>query len=80
MVDSLSYFSFQPVGLHHDWCNKDHGMCYLVCGMVHKKDALLLIEKSSPCSGGSGFPLPYVRCHITIKNVLRASLNKTFSS
>ena len=29
------YFSFQPV--HHYWCNKDHGMCYPVCGMVHIK-------------------------------------------
>ena len=25
--------SFQPV--LHDWCNKGHGMCYPVCGMVH---------------------------------------------
>ena len=46
----------------HDWCNKDRGMCYPVCGMVHIKEPLLLIEKSSPC-GGSGFrylnvPLP----------------------
>ena len=32
-VDPQSYFSFQPV--LHDWCNKDHGMCYPVCGMVH---------------------------------------------
>ena len=53
-VDPLSYFSFQAV--LHDWCNKDSGMCYLVCGMVHIKVPLLLIEKSSPC-GGSGFPL-----------------------
>ena len=53
-VDPLSYFSFQPV--LHDWCNKGHGMCYPVCGMVHIKEPLLLIEKSSPC-GGSGFPL-----------------------
>ena len=29
----LSYFSFQPV--LHDWCNKGHGMCSPVCGMVH---------------------------------------------
>ena len=40
----------------HDWCNKGHGMCYPVCGMVHMKEPLLLIGKSSPC-GGSGFPL-----------------------
>ena len=40
----------------HDWCNKGHGMCYPVCGMVHIKEPLLLIGKSSPC-GGSRFPL-----------------------
>ena len=54
MVESLGYFSFQP--MLHDWCNKGRGMCYHVCGMVHIKEPLLLIGKSSPC-GGSGFPL-----------------------
>ena len=29
-------------------------MCYPVCGMVHIKDSLLLIEKSSQCCGSSG--------------------------
>ena len=52
-VDPLSYFSFQPV--LHDWCNKGCGMCYPVCGMVHIKEPLLLIDKSSLCVG-SGFP------------------------
>ena len=52
-VDPLSYFSFQPV--FHDWCNKGRGMCYTVCGMVHIKEPLLLIGKSSIC-GGSGYP------------------------
>ena len=51
---SLSYFSFQPV--LHNWCNKGSSMCYPVCGMVHIKDPLLLIAKSSLC-GRSGFPL-----------------------
>ena len=37
-ADPLSYFSFQPV--FHDWCNKGHGMCYPVCGMVHIKEHL----------------------------------------
>ena len=49
------------------WCNK--GMCYPVCGMVHIKEPLLLIEKNSPCGrdgaykrtsspfGDSRFPL-----------------------
>ena len=32
-------------------------MCYPVFGMVHIKEPLLLIGKSSQCSGGSGFPL-----------------------
>ena len=47
-------------------------MCYLVYGMVDIKYPLLLIEKSNPCSGGSGFssylngPLSYVRNHITV--------------
>ena len=53
-VDPLSYFSFQPV--LHDWRNKGRGMCYHVCGMVHIKEPLLLIGKSSPC-GGSVFPI-----------------------
>ena len=34
-----------------------HDMCYSVCGMMHINDPLLLIEKSSPCSGASGVPL-----------------------
>ena len=41
MVDLLSYFSFQPV--FHDWCNKDRGMCYPVCGMMHIKEPLLVL-------------------------------------
>ena len=42
-----------------------HGMCYHVCRMMHIKEPLLLIGKSSPC-GRSGFLLspsgllPYV--------------------
>ena len=31
-------------------------MCYYVYGMMHIKEPLLLIGKSSPC-GGSGIPL-----------------------
>ena len=54
MVDPLSYISFQPV--IHDCCNKGCGMCYPVCGMMHVKEPLLLIGKSTPC-GDSGFPL-----------------------
>ena len=40
----------------YDWCNKGRGMCYPGCVMVHIKEPLLLIGKSSQC-GGSGFPL-----------------------
>ena len=84
-VDPLSYFSFQPV--LHDWCNKGRGMCYPVCGMVHIKEPLLLIDKSSLC-GGSGFPFSLSEWSLTIcltpynrrLNVLSASLNKTFLS
>ena len=50
----IEQFSFQPV--LHDWCNKGRGMCYHVNGIVHIKEPLLLIGKSSLC-GGSGFPL-----------------------
>ena len=60
---SLSYFSFQPV--LHDWCNKSRGTCYPVCGMVHIKEYLLLIGKSSPC-GGSGFPFSLSEWSFTI--------------
>ena len=48
-------------------------MCYPVCGMVHIKEPLLLIGKSSPCGAAAGFlspylsgPLPYVLRHITV--------------
>ena len=80
-----SYFSFQPV--LHDWCNKGRGMCFPVCGMVHIKEPLLLIGKSSPC-GGNGFPLSLSEWSFTIcptpynhkSNAFSASLNKTFLS
>ena len=62
-VDPLSYFSFQPV--LHDWCNKDRGMYYPVCGMVHIKEPLLLIDKSSLC-GGSGFHFSLSEWSLTI--------------
>ena len=53
-LSNVSYFSFQPV--FHDWFNKGRGMCYPACGMMHIKEPLLLIGKSSLCSG-SGFTL-----------------------
>ena len=62
-MDTLSYFSFQPV--LHDWSNKGPGMCYSVCGMIHIKEPLLLIGKSSPC-GSSVFPLSLSEWSFTI--------------
>ena len=62
-VNPKSYFSFQPV--LHDLCNKGRGMCYPVCGMVHIKEPLLLIGKSSPC-GSSRFPLSLSEWSFTI--------------
>ena len=72
MVDPLSYFSFQPV--FHDWCTKGRGMCYPVCGVVHIKEHSLLIGKSSPCSGGSGFPLSLFERLFTI--IMPDAVNK----
>ena len=45
--------------------DKGRGMCYLVCGMVHIKEPLLLIDKSSLC-GGSGFPFSLSEWSLTI--------------
>ena len=45
---------FHVPAVLYDWCNKGRGVCYPVCGMVHIKEPLLLIGKSSPY-GGSGF-------------------------
>ena len=61
-VDPVSYFLFQPV--LHDWRNKGRGMCYPVCGMVHIKEPLLLIDKNSLC-GSSRFPLSYLSGPLT---------------
>ena len=43
--------------------NKGRGMCYPICGIVHIKEPLLLIEKT-PC--GSGFPLSLSEWSFTI--------------
>ena len=63
MVEPLSVFSFQP-GIH-DWYNKSCGMGCPVFGMVHIKEPLLQVEKSSLC-GGSGFPLSMSEWSFTI--------------
>ena len=49
----------------HDWCNKGRGMCYPVCGMMHIKEPLLLIDKSSLC-GGNRFPFSLSEWSFTI--------------
>ena len=64
MVNPLSYFSLKS--LLHNWCNKGRDMCYPVCVMVHINVPLLLIEKSSPCSGDSGFPFSLSEWPLTI--------------
>ena len=51
-------------------------MCYPVCGMMHIKEPLLLIKKSSPC-GGSRFPLSLSEWSFTIY-LMPYTLNKTF--
>ena len=65
-VDPFTYFSFQPV--LHVWCNKDLGICFPVCGMVHIKEPLVLIKKSSLCSGGNGVPLSLTKWSFTIRS------------
>ena len=57
----------------HDWCNKGCGMCYPVCGMVHIKEPLLLIVKSSLC-GGRGFPLSLSEWSFTISKRKKANI------
>ena len=67
MVDPFSYFLYQPV--LHNRCNKGVYMCYLVCVIVHIQEPLLLIGKSSPCSGGSRFPLSLTEWSFTICSI-----------
>ena len=54
MVGPIEIF---PVPVLHDWCKKGRGMRYTVCGMMHIKEPLLLIGKSSPFNGGDSFHL-----------------------
>ena len=62
-------------------CNKVHGMCYPVCGVVHIEDPLLLVGKSSPCSGHSRFPLSLSQWSFTICPTPYNHIeNKTFPS
>ena len=82
MVNLLGYFSFQPV--LNDWYITKAVVCAIhLWHVAYIKDPLLLIEKSSPYSGSSGFSslvITAVLYHITVNNVLIALLNKTFPS
>ena len=52
-------------------------MYYPVCGMMHIKEPLLLIGKSSPC-GSSGFPLSLSEWPFTICPTLNKTLLPSF--
>ena len=41
-------------------------VCVILCGMVHIKEPLLLIEKNNPCGGG-GFPISLSEWSFTIR-------------
>ena len=73
MVDPLSYFSLLHKLVYQRLC-----MCYHVCGMVHIKEPLLLIEKSSPLSEDSWFVLWDVLYNIS--NAINKSVNKNVLS
>ena len=73
----LGYFSFQPV--LRDRSNKSRSMCYPLWHGADKRVAH--VAAAGLLSRYLNGPLPYVRRHITVnKNVLTASLNKTFPS
>ena len=46
--------------------NNGRGMCYPVCGMVHIKEPLLLIDKSSLWGVSGGFPFSLLEWSLTI--------------
>ena len=51
----------------HDWYNKGSGIYYPVCGMVHIKDNLLLIGKSSPWVASFFLAIWMVFYHVFVK-------------
>ena len=61
LINSISRFN--------DWCNKGCGMYYPVCGMVHIKEPLLLIRKSSLC-GSTGFPFSLSEWSLTMSDAI----------
>ena len=45
-----------------DWCNKDRGMCYPVCGMMHIKESSERVDHVAAAGLLSRYlsgPLPY---------------------
>ena len=52
---------------------KGSGVYSPVCGMMHIKEILLLIGKSSPCGYLNG-PLPFVRRHIIVTKCVECVL------
>ena len=65
----------------HDVCHKCHGMCYPVCGMVHRKDPLQPMKWQnwvSSLANEWSFTKYLMPCNHKL-NMLRASLNKTIS-
>ena len=67
MTDSYLFICFTlALNTFHSWCNKCRSIHYPVCGMMHIKYLLLLIVKSSPCSGGNRFPLLLSELSFTI--------------
>ena len=80
MSEDITLFFFSVIGYNlvaehllgviqpvlHDWCNKGSDMCHSLSRMVHIKEPLLLIGKSSPCGGVSVFPFSLPEWSFTI--------------
>ena len=61
LVDPMTYLLLQPV--FHNWCNKGRAMCYPVCGMVHIRERLLLIEKNNTTTTSPHHPPTHTHTH-----------------
>ena len=68
-IDSLLHRSFVGLILHGGpttGVTKAVVCAILTLGAVYIKEPLLRIGKSSPCSGGSRFPLSIHKCSLTV--------------
>ena len=79
MVDTLSYFSLQPV--LHDWCNKGHDMCYPGCRIMRIKGTLAANWKEAHAAAAGFICLsewPFTIClaslHNTVSSFLKCSI------